>query len=161
MSLGEARVRLAALVRDGGLEELSRAAHADGLAALTRTAPAPGWLISSLALVRLLEPVSRGDRVNVGLRWEAADLHGDLFTALDANVTLLARDPGQSLLVLTGAYRAPAAGSDPADQGLLGRLANATLGCLARDIAASLAADQPGRPARRPGDSGPSRTGSE
>ncbi|MGE5286152.1 MAG: hypothetical protein ACM3ML_02910 [Micromonosporaceae bacterium] len=144
MSFGEARVRLAALARDGALEELCRAAHADGLALMTRTDPVPGWLISSLALVRLLEPVSHSGRVNVGLRWEAADLHGDLFTALDANITLLARDPGQSLLVLTGAYRAPAAGSDRAGQGLLGRLATATLGCLARDIAGALAADQPG-----------------
>ncbi len=149
-SFRDAAERLTALAGNGCLEDLSRAAHADGLARLTRPARPDIWLISALAQVRHLDPVYRCDRLNLGLRWDATDLRGAPFTALDANITLIARGPAQTQLVLTAAYRPPAACR--ADGATLGRLAAATLRALTADLASALASEQPGlSPGQAPG----------
>lgn len=124
-----ARVRLASLTRGGNLLAASQDAYGDGVAGLIRVGPlGPGPGVSRLVEVKFGEPVTRGDSVLVALRWEAIGPGGELFPALDADLTLAPAGEGATALRLAAAYRPPlgALGAQ-LDRVILHRVASATM----------------------------------
>ena len=107
IAVGDARSRLAGLVRDGSLSETSDSAYQGGLDQL-RVGPLgdlPG--ASRLVRVQVLDPVYRDEVMGVGLRWEAIGVIGPLFPALDADITLSPEDDRSARLAVVGCYRPP------------------------------------------------------
>jgi hypothetical protein len=129
VSFDVARTRLADLVRGGNLLTASQDAYGGGIAGLARVGPVgprPG--VSRLVEVRFREPVTHGDSVAVAFRWEAIGPGGELFPALDADLTLVPAGGEASLLRLAAAYRPPllALGAR-LDHAMLHRVADATV----------------------------------
>lgn len=107
VAAGEARSRLAGLVRDGSLSASSDSAYQGGLDQL-RVGPLGGLRgASRLVRVQTLDPIYRDEAMSVGLRWEAIGVTGLLFPALDADITLSPEDGRSSRLALVGCYRPP------------------------------------------------------
>jgi len=89
-----ARARLARMVADGGLTEVSRDAYEGALTRLIRVGPfgdTPG--VSKQVQVRLIGPVQRDATTAVWLRWEATGPAGGLFPVLDADLLLRSDGP--------------------------------------------------------------------
>jgi hypothetical protein len=100
--------RLAHLLNWGALHGLSTAAYEGGLDTLLRVGPLGAtWGLSRLVRVRTLEPVRRGERTTIAMRWEATGVTGELFPALDAQLTLKPDGDQRSRLELVGSYRPP------------------------------------------------------
>jgi hypothetical protein len=145
IAIGDARPRLARLVRDGSLSETSYSAYQGGLDQL-RVGPLgelPG--ASRLVRVRMLNPVYRDDTMTVGLRWEAIGITGRLFPVLDADISLSPQAGGFTRLAVTGCYRPPLGALGAGlDRVLLSRVAEFTvrsfLNRMARCLEGSLAA---------------------
>ena len=116
VSLGVARARLVSQIRGGGLLTASQDAYAAGIAALSSDGePGSGPAMSRLVEVRVREPVTHGNSVLVALRWEAIGPRGELFPALDANLTLVPAGQQSTTMRLAAAYRPPpdAGGAQP------------------------------------------------
>lgn len=135
-----AQARLVNLARRGGLSDASRAAYADELSAVIRVGPfgdAAG--ASKLVRIRFLDPVCRGERMTLALRWEATGVTGALFPVLDADITLSPAGQQATRLALVGSYRAPLGGLGAGlDKAILNRVATATIRALLRNVADSL-----------------------
>lgn len=108
IGIDAAQTRLATLAEDGSLSEASRAAYRRGMDHL-RAAGRPGDRAdtSPLARVQVLDPVYVGDRITIGMRWEANGVTGASFPVLDADITLSAEGNECTRLALTGCYRPP------------------------------------------------------
>ncbi len=107
IAIGEARPRLASLVRDGSLSDTSDSAYQGGLDQL-RVGPMGDLPVASrLVRVQMLDPVYRDETMTVGLRWEAIGVTGGLFPVLDADIVLSPGDGRSTRLALTGCYRPP------------------------------------------------------
>jgi hypothetical protein len=108
VSLGTAQLRLANLVRDESLRQVSHSAYRGGMDHLLRVGPV-GELAGASRLVRieLLDPVYRDDAMTVGMRWETIGVTGGLFPVLDADISLSAERGQAARLALHGCYRPP------------------------------------------------------
>jgi hypothetical protein len=108
-----ARARLGCLAGDGVLLGAAEYAYGTGITGLMQEAgPAAG--MSRLAGVRPGDLTETLDCARLGLRWEAIGPGGNLYPALDANLTLTPNGETTTLLALTGVYRL----ADPAYAGL-------------------------------------------
>jgi hypothetical protein len=141
----DARLRLAELVRGGGLGCASRAAFDAGSSGL----PEPGRKAgrqgaSALARVEFLEPVLHCGVMTVGLRWQSGDAGSGLSAILDADITLAPAGRGASRLALTGSYRLPAGRLGAgADKAVMQQVSSTTMRALLRSLADSLASRAP------------------
>jgi hypothetical protein len=103
-----ARARLAKLAHGGWLLSASAAAFSDGAASLGRlTQPGSGRRFSRLIDVRIRDSLPLGGPAGLALRWEAVAPDGELFPALDADVTLTPAGDDGVVLALQGVYRPP------------------------------------------------------
>jgi hypothetical protein len=136
--------RLAHLLNRDALHALSAAAYEGGLETLFRVGPlGPTWGLSRLVRVRTLEPVRRGDKTTITLRWEATGVTGELFPALDAELALVPHGDGHCRLELVGSYRPPFGRAGVAvDRAIMAHVADATIRSLLERAAAFLAAPQ-------------------
>jgi hypothetical protein len=111
-----ARCRLGRLAGDGVLLGAAECAYVQGIAGLVEAAgPAAG--MPRLAGVRAEDIAETPDRARLGVRWEAVGPDGEMYPALDADLTLTPAGEATTLLALAGVYRLPgqpAAGLDPA-----------------------------------------------
>jgi hypothetical protein len=108
-----ARGRLRCLAGDGVLLGAAEYAYGAGITGLVQEAgPAAG--MSRLAGVQPGDLTEKVDCARLGLRWEAIGPDGDIYPALDANLTLTPTGEATTLLALTGVYRL----ADPAYVGL-------------------------------------------
>ena len=110
VSFTAAQARLVNLIRGGLLGGASQEAYSDGITGLARVGPmgsVPG--LSRLVQVHFRELKASDDSARLALRWEATGPGGELFPALDADITLTpAGNHSTTLtLTLTGAYRPP------------------------------------------------------
>jgi hypothetical protein len=154
LSFEAGRARLVNLLRDGGLAGASHAAYAAGLAVI-RVGPlgnVPG--ASKLVRVRFLDPADHDGLLQVGLRWEATGIAGDLFPVLDGDLTLTPAGAGTARLVLAGVYRPPLGWLGARlDVAVLHKVADATFSAFLRSVAGTLASPVPApvAPTREPG----------
>ncbi len=108
-----ARRRLGRLAGDGVLLGAAEYAYGAGITGLMQEAgPAAGR--SRLAGVRPGDLTETVDRALLGVRWEAIGPDGNVYPALDANLSLTSTGETTTLLALTGVYRL----ADLADAGL-------------------------------------------
>ena len=109
ISAATATARLADLAAGGSLILASHAAWDEATARIPPAAELP-----ELVVVQSHGPVRRGAVSVLILRWEAAAASGQLFPALDADITLLPDGEQATLVGLDGIYRTPpGAGLDP------------------------------------------------
>jgi hypothetical protein len=107
-SFALAQARLARLALTGGLLAASRGAYGAGLTGLV-TADPPGHepQMAGLATAHFGDLIGHLDSARVALRWEAIGPGGELFPALDADLTLSPAGDQATTLTLTGVYRPP------------------------------------------------------
>jgi hypothetical protein len=148
------RARLLNLLRDGGLAGASHAAYEAGITVI-RVGPlgnVPG--AGKLVRVSFLDPADRDDLLQVGLRWEATGIAGDLFPVLDGDFTLTPAG-AVARLALAGVYRPPLGWLGARlDEAVLHKIADATFSALLRSVADTLLSPVPARGpagAREPG----------
>jgi hypothetical protein len=140
LSFEAGRARLVNRLREGGIAGASRAAYEAGITVIRvgplAKLPAAGKLVR----VSFLEPAYRDGWLQVGLRWEATGITGDLFPVLDGDFTLSPAGDDAARLVLAGAYRPPLGRlGDKLDAIVLNKVANATFSALLRSVADTLA----------------------
>jgi hypothetical protein len=147
--------RLLNLLRDEALAGASHAAYEAGIAVI-RVGPlgnAPG--AGKLVRVSFLDPADRDSLLQVGFRWEATGIAGDLFPVLDGDFTLTPADAAAARLALAGVYRPPLDWlGAKLDEAVLHRVADATFNALLRSVAGTLVRPVPARRAaalREPG----------
>jgi len=137
IGFADARARLAELTRAGWLLSASRDAYGSGWSDLAQSA-SPGSVrgLPGLVTARSLDLAGSGDSAGLALRWEADGPGGQLFPALDADLTLTADGEQATTLALAAVYRLPpgnpGSGLDPA---MAQRVARATIGALLDRIA--------------------------
>lgn len=129
VSFTAAQTRLVNLIRGGLLGGASQEAYSDGITGLARVGPmgsVPG--LSRLVQVHFRELKASDDSARLALRWEATGPGGELFPALDADITLTPAGNHSTTLTLTGAYRPPlgTVGAE-LDRAILYRVAAATI----------------------------------
>ena len=146
LSFEAGRARLLNLLRDEALAGASHAAYEAGIAVI-RVGPlgnAPG--AGKLVRVSFLEPADRDGLLQVGLRWEATGIAGDLFPVLDGDFTLTPSGAGAARLTLAGVYRPPMGWLGARlDEAVLHRVADATFKALLRSVADTLTGPAPAR----------------
>ena len=129
VSFAAARAGLATVTRDGLLLGVSEDAYGEGITGLVRVGPlgsVPG--ISRLVEVRARELAESDHRAGLALRWSAAGSGGQLFPALDADLTLRPAGEHATVLGLVGAYRPPLGALGAGlDRAILHRVAAATI----------------------------------
>ncbi len=137
-----ARARLIDLVRGGALAGASHSAYETGIAVVIRVGPLGNVRgAGKLVQVSFLEPAERDGVLQVGLRWEATGIAGDLFPVLDGDFTLAKAGSGGAELTLAGVYRPPLGWLGARlDAALLHNVADATFGALLRSVAGTLTA---------------------
>jgi hypothetical protein len=104
LSFPAAVARLANVTRGGLLAGVSQGAYSDGFTGLARVGPlgaVPG--VSKLVQARLRKVVTRGESAVLALRWQATGPGGQLFPALDADITLAPAGEHSTRLSLAGA----------------------------------------------------------
>jgi len=107
LSFEAGRARLLNRLRDGTLAGACRDAYEAGITVI-RVGPlgnVPG--AGKLVRVSFLDPADRDDLLQMGLRWEATGIAGDLFPVLDGDFTLTPAGAGAACLALAGVYRPP------------------------------------------------------
>jgi hypothetical protein len=140
VSFESARTGLASLARAGSLLNASADAYGEGAADLVRVGPGSAAGVSRLVRVHLGDLVVRGESAVLILRWEAVALGGELFPALDADVTLTPAAERAALLSLAGVYRPPLGWLGGAlDRAVLNRVAAATIRVFLSRLAESIA----------------------
>src|ERR1700757_1790031 len=131
--------RLLDLLSDGALAGASHAAYEAGIAVI-RVGPlgnVPG--AGKLVRVSFLAPADREGQFQVGLRWEATGIAGDLFPVLDGDFTLTPEGTGAARLALAGVYRPPLGWLGARlDEAGLHKIADATFSALLRSVADNL-----------------------
>jgi hypothetical protein len=137
IGITDARARLATLMRAGWLLSASQGAYGEGTAGLAQFAlPGSAYAMSRLAAARSLDLADGHDSARVALRWEAIGPGGEVFPALDADLTLTRDGEHATRLALAGVYRPPpgnpGSGLDPA---IARRVAVATIGAFLDRIA--------------------------
>jgi hypothetical protein len=132
-----AQARLAQLARRAYLVGASRDAYDEEGQALIRVGPfGPARGTSRLVRVRFTELVTRGQCSHLTMRWDAVGPGGELFPALDADITIEADGQRTTKMTLDGAYRPPLGWLGAGlDRMLLSRIATVT----ARRFLASVA----------------------
>jgi len=127
-----ARCRLRCLAGDGVLLGAAEYAYGAGITGLMQEAgPAAGR--SRLAGVRPGDLRETVDCARLGLRWEAIGPDGNLYPALDANLSLTPAGETTTLLTLTGVYRLADLADAGLDPAILHRFAAVTIrGFIAR-----------------------------
>jgi hypothetical protein len=142
-----AHASLAKLAQSGCLNTASEGAYDDGLGGLTSVGPLGDLLdISKLVGVRFRELVVRDDIAVLTMRWEASAPGGDLFPALDADITSTPAGEQFTRLTLAGVCRLPLAGAGAGlDKTIMHRAATATMRSLLGRLADAIA--HPERPA--------------
>jgi len=137
---------LASVLHDDVLLTASQDAYTEAAAGLAQAGPvAPVSGVSRLAEVKFREPLTCNDSVVVTLRWEAIGPGGELFPALDADLTLVPAGPGATSLRLTGAYRPPLDGQGARlDQVILRGVSAALAQRFVSRIGAAVAEPAPG-----------------
>ncbi len=144
VSFALAQSRLARLARDHGLLGASQAAYGSRLTGLAGADP-PDWpQVAELVRVRLGDLIADGDTARVALRWEVATAGGDLFAALDADLTLAPAGNRVTTLTLAAVYRLPPGiqGNRPG-QAVVRRVAEATIQAFLDHVAAAITAPGP------------------
>jgi hypothetical protein len=145
LSFETARARLVNLVRGEALSGASHAAYDAGIATVIRVGPLgnlPG--AGKLVRVSFLDPADRDGLLQVGLRWEATGIAGDLFPVLDGDFTLTPAGAGTARLALAGVYRPPLGWLGARlDAAVLHKVADATFSALLRSVAETLASPVP------------------
>ncbi len=142
LGFAAARAGLVTMTHDGALSRASEGAYGDGLADLIRaSAVGEGRDPPSLAGVRCRELITRDGSTGIALRWEATGPGGDIFPALDADITVTPAGEHATRLSFAGVYRAPPPTSltTSSDDGILGRATTATARSLLIRIANALA----------------------
>jgi hypothetical protein len=132
VSAATATVRLAGLAAGGSLIRASHAAWADGAAGI-----GPAARLTDLVVVHSRGPVRRGAVSVLVLRWEAAGAGGQLFPALDADISVVPDGEQATLIGLTGVYRTPP--GDGLDPGIARQVAAMTIGSLLGRITDAIA----------------------
>jgi hypothetical protein len=133
----DARTRLAKLTRAGWLLRASRDAYGGGTAGLAQFAPP----VSVPGMPRLVTAQSRHladqhDSARLALRWEAIGPGGEVFPALDADITLTPDGEHATRLALAGVYRPPPGNpSTWQDPAIAQHIARATIGAFLDRIA--------------------------
>ena len=146
LSFEAGRARLLNLLRDGALAGASHAAYEAGIAVI-RVGPIANMpRAGKLVRVSFLDPADRDGLLQMGLRWEATGIAGDLFPVLDGDFTLTPAAPGAARLALAGVYRPPMGWLGARlDEAVLHRLADATFSALLRSVADTLVRPAPAR----------------
>ena len=137
-----AQARLANLARAGWLLDASQSAYGAGATDLARAAP-PGPVRgkSRLVNVHFLDLAAYDGSAHLGLRWEAIGPGGQLFPALDADITLSPAGEHATTLTLAGVYRPPPGNlGGEVDQVVLRRVAEATIETFVDRIAGAIVA---------------------
>jgi hypothetical protein len=143
VSFEAGRARLLNLLRDGALAGASHTAYETGIAVI-RVGPVPG--AGKLVRVSFLDPADRDGMLQVGLRWEATGIAGDLFPVLDGDFTLTPAGAGAARLTLAGVYRPPLGWLGARlDEAVLHKIADATFSALLRSVAGTLFSPVPAR----------------
>jgi len=146
LSFEAGSARLLNLLREGALSGASRTAYEAGIAVIRvgplRNLPRAGKLVR----VRFLDPAERDGLLQVGLRWEATGIGGDLFPVLDGDLTLTPAEAGTARLALAGVYRPPLGWlGAKLDEAVLHKIADATFSVLLRSVADILVSPGPVR----------------
>jgi len=147
VSFAVARARLARLVQVGGLLDASQDAYGTGFAVLAPADP-PGPVPQVAGLVRVYsgDLIARGDSVHAPLRWEAIAPGGEVFPALDADLTLHPAGDQGTMLTLTGVYRLPqGTRGNGLDQAVVRRVAITTVQVFLNRVAAAITVSGPAR----------------
>jgi len=136
LSFEAGRARMLNLLRDEAFAGASHAAYEAGIAVI-RVGPLgsmPG--AGKLVRVSFLDPADRDGLLQVGLRWEATGIAGDLFPVLDGDFTLTPAGAAAARLALAGVYRPPLGWLGARlDEAVLHRVADATFSALLRTVA--------------------------
>ena len=139
-AIAAARVRLARIVRGGGLTEVCGDAYGGAITDMIRIGPVgdtPG--VSKQVRVRLIGPVRRDAVTTIWMRLQPTGAASGLFPVLDGDLTLTAEGPEQTRLTLNAGYQPPfgriGAGIDRA---VMHRAASATIRALLHSIATAL-----------------------
>lgn len=152
VSIGAARARMADLVEGGWLGGACAAAYQDGITGLLWPVLSDGLPAAPPQLVQthFLEPVHHDDVTVMGMRWQATGLTGQLFPALDADITLTAEGNQHTQVTLTGVYRSPLGPlSHGLDRALVHQAATTTVASVLTRISGALQNTTPA-----PGDAG-------
>ncbi|HYB15080.1 MAG TPA: hypothetical protein VEF71_06380 [Streptosporangiaceae bacterium] len=145
VGFGQARARLANLVRGGLLGRASEGAYDEWRTALVRDGPwgtAPWGAVlamSRLARVQVRDAVARGDLAIWPLRWEVTGPPGALVPVLDADIKLIPAGADAAMLAVSAVCRPQLAGLDTGlDQMITRRCAQATIQAFTHRIAAAV-----------------------
>jgi hypothetical protein len=145
VGIGAVRARLVNLAHDGWLDQVSVAAYQDGLDQLLQAGPfgdMPG--LSRLVQAHFLDPLDRDGSVTMAMRWQATDATGQLFPALDADITLTPEGGQNTRVTLTGVYRSPLGALGAGlDRALLHHVATATVHSLLTRMGKALLGTEP------------------
>jgi hypothetical protein len=140
VSFALAQARLARFAQVGGLLGVSRGAYGSGLAGLIPVNPL-GAESEAAALVRahFADLTADHNSARMPLRWEAIEPGGNLFPALDADLTLSPAGEQATTLMLIGVYRLPpGTKGNGLDQAAEGRIAGTTIQAFLYRIAAAI-----------------------
>ncbi len=137
--------RLAHLIRRGALHSLSSAVHEGGLDTVVRVGPFGATRgLSKLVRLQALDPVHRGGKTTVSLRWVATGVAGELFPVLDADLIVTSDGHDRSRLELVGSYRPPLGRAGAAlDRAIMSRVADATIRSLLERVATAVTEPAP------------------
>jgi hypothetical protein len=129
VSFEAALAGLASLTRGTALVRASGDAYGEGASDLVRVGPLGSVAgVSRLVKVHFGDLVVRGESALLILRWEAVGPGGDLFPALDADLTLTPAGEQAALLTLAAVYRPPLGRlGEGLDRAGLNRVATATI----------------------------------
>jgi hypothetical protein len=144
VSFALAQPRLARLAWDDGLLGASQAAYGSGLTGSAGADPPGLPQVAEVVRARLGDLIADGNSARVALRWEAAAAGGDLFAALDADLTLAPAGNRVTTLTLAGVYRLPPGtqGNGPG-QAVVRRVAEATIQAFLDRVAAAITVSGP------------------
>lgn len=145
VSFALAQARLARLAHARGLLGASKSAYGAGLAELVPADP-PGYgpEVAGLVRVHFGDLIAHPDSARAALRWEAVAAGGELFPALDADLTLSPAGDQATTLMLAGVYRPPpGTQGDGLDQAVVRRIATTTIQAFLNRIATAITVPRP------------------
>jgi hypothetical protein len=135
--LDSARRQLERLAEDGVLLSASEYAYGAGITGLVEAAGLAAGM-SRLVGVRPGDLVETGGCARLWLRWEAIGSDGDVFAALDADLTLSPAGENTTVLTLAGVYRLPEHAGAGLDPGIVRCFAAATIDSFIARLACAL-----------------------
>ncbi len=139
-----ARARLARLARAGGLLGASHGAYGAGLAGVVPADPPGVPRMAGLVRAHFGDLIAHRNSARVALRWEAIAPGGELFPALDADLTLSPAGDQETTLMLAGVYRLPpGTQGDGLDRAVVRRIATTTIQAFLNRIATAITVPGP------------------